>query len=102
MAEEKKIQETLGFKIDIKDLTVETYTKAFLAYRISLENWFLLNELLAYVKNEKLTSKEFQLRLSKLFEVVNGEILRELVKLDRSGNRKEEELIEEKGIKGNE
>jgi hypothetical protein len=83
MAEEKQIQEVTKFEIDLKDLAVEAYTKAFMAYRISLENWFLLNELLAYVKNEKLTSKEIQTRLGRLFGVVNSEILKEFVKLDR-------------------
>ncbi len=88
MAEEKQIQEVTKSEIDLKDLTVEAYTKAFMAYRISLENWFLLNELLAYVKNEKLTSKEIQTRLGRLFGVVNSEILKEFVKLDRLSSKK--------------
>jgi hypothetical protein len=84
MAEEKQYQEVKRLEVDLKDLTVEAYTKSFMAYRISLENWFLLNELLAYVKNEKLTSREIQARLGKLFEVVNGEVLKEFVRLHQA------------------
>ena len=85
MSEEKRsenVEEVKRLSIDLEDLSVESYAKAFMAYRISLENWFLLNELLAYTKGEKLSPKDIQERLNKLFSVINSEILREFVKLN--------------------
>lgn len=89
MAEEK-VQEqqeqqhqAVKLRVDLPDIITETYAKAYLAYRISLENWFLLNEILAFIKNEKLSPKEVQNRLQKLFSVANTEIVKELVKLNQ-------------------
>ena len=84
MADEKKqeVQE-MKLNIDLPDIITETYTKAYLAYRISLENWFLLNEMLAFMKNEKLSPKEVQNRLQRLFSVANTEIIKELVRLNQ-------------------
>jgi len=90
MAEEKEKQQEQGkqsqavkLRVDLPDIITETYAKAYLAYRISLENWFLLNEILAFIKNEKLSAKEVQNRLQKLFSVINTEIVKELVKLNQ-------------------
>jgi len=94
MEEKKQLQKVEKFQVDLKDLTVEAYTKAFMAYRISLENWFLLNELLAYVKNETLSPKQVQERLGKLFGVINSEILREFVRLDKKMKEEEKEETE--------
>jgi len=76
-------KELINLQVDLADIITETYSKAYLAYRVSLENWFLLNEILAFVQNEKLTSKEIQNRLQRLFSMVNTEIVRELVKLNQ-------------------
>jgi len=86
MAEEKVQEqqpEAVKLRVDLPDIITETYAKAYLAYRISLENWFLLNEILAFIKNEKLSPKEVQNRLQKLFSVANTEIVKELVKLNQ-------------------
>ena len=81
--EEKNQQERINLRVELPDIITETYAKAYLAYRISLENWFLLNEILAFIQNQKLTSKEIQNRLQKLFSVANTEIVKELVKLNQ-------------------
>ena len=91
MSEEKrneKVEEVKKLSIDLQDLAVESYAKAFMAYRISLENWFLLNELLAYTKGEKLSPKDIQERLNKLFSVINSEIIREFVKLNNIAQKR--------------
>ena len=80
--------EVVKLSVDLPDMVVESYTKSFMAYRISLENWFLLNEILAYIKGEKISSKEIQERLNRLFSVVNSEILREMVKLNKIAQQK--------------
>jgi hypothetical protein len=69
-------------KLDLADILIETYTKAFLAYRISLENWFLLNEILAILRNERLEKEEIQNKLEKFLSEINTEIIEELGKLN--------------------
>jgi len=81
--EKGKQKERVNLQMYLPDIVTETYAKTYLAYRISLENWFLLNEMLAFIQNEKLTSKEIQNRLQKLFSVANTEIVKELVKLNQ-------------------
>ncbi|MEO2069645.1 MAG: hypothetical protein ABGX27_09100 [Desulfurobacteriaceae bacterium] len=110
MAEEKEKQQEQGkqsqavkLRVDLPDVITETYAKAYLAYRISLENWFLLNEILAFIKNEKLSAKEVQNRLQKLFSVINTEIVKELVKLNQMALVKTASAgTEEKGKEKNE
>ena len=80
--------QALQLKIDLPDMITEAYAKSFMAYRISLENWFLLNELLAYTRGEKLDSKEVQERLKKLFTNINTDIIREIVKLNQLAEKK--------------
>ncbi len=106
MIEEKEKQPQLvKLRVDLPDVITETYAKAYLAYRISLENWFLLNEILAFIKNEKLSAKEVQSRLQKLFSVINTEIVKELVKLNQmalvktAGAGTEKKGEEEKGVR---
>ena len=98
MAEEKvqeQHQEVKKLTVDLPDIITESYAKAYMAYRISLENWFLLNEILAFIKNEKLTSKEVQSRLQKLFSVINTEIVKEFVKLNQVALAKSKAVAEE-------
>lgn len=102
MAEQDKDQnqenqnlQTLNLKLDIPDLVLESYAKAFMAYRVSLENWFLLNELVAYTKGEKLDANDIQDRLKRLFTAVNSDIIKELVNLNQVAERKAK-LAEEK------
>jgi len=83
MAEERIEEQVARLKVDLPDIIIEAYTKSYMAYRISLENWFLLNEVLAFIRNEKLSSKEVQQRLQRLFSVINTEIVKELVKLNQ-------------------
>ena len=90
-------EEITKLKIDLPDIITETYTKSYMAYRISLENWFLLNEILAFIKNEKLSPKEVQNRLQKLFSVINTEIVKELVKLNQVALAKAKAVAEETG-----
>ena len=90
-------EEITKLRIDLPDIITETYTKSYMAYRISLENWFLLNEILAFIKNEKLSPKEVQNRLQKLFSVINTEIVKELVKLNQVALAKAKAVAEETG-----
>lgn len=76
-------KEAVRLRIDLADVVTETYAKAFLAYRVSLENWFLLNEILAFIKNEKLSQEEIQNRLQRLFSVINTEVVKEIIKLNQ-------------------
>jgi len=103
MAEEKKYElqenerggqneqslQAVKLRVDLPDIITEIYAKSYSAYRISLENWFLLNEILAFIKNEKLSTREVQDRLQKLFSVINTEIVKELVKLNQVALAKE-------------
>ncbi len=99
MAEEKiqeqQVEEVKKLTVDLPDIITETYAKSYMAYRISLENWFLLNEILAFIKNEKLTSKEVQSRLQRLFSVINTEIIKEFVKLNQVALAKAKAVAEE-------
>ena len=105
MAEEKlhpqtpkeEKQQKISLRVELPDVITETYAKAYLAYRISLENWFLLNEILAFIQNQKLTSKEIQNRLQKLFSMANTEIVKELVKLNQVALAKAKAVAEETG-----
>jgi E3 ubiquitin-protein ligase DOA10 len=103
--QEKQQPQAVKLRVDLPDIITETYAKAYLAYRISLENWFLLNEILAFIKNEKLSAKEVQSRLQKLFSVINTEIVEELVKLNQVALVKTaraemaEEEVKEKEVK---
>ena len=81
--QEQQTEEVRKLTVDLPDIITETYAKSYMAYRISLENWFLLNEVLAFIKNEKLTSKEVQNRLHRLFSVINTEIVKEFIRLNQ-------------------
>jgi hypothetical protein len=93
--QERQAEEVKKLTVDLPDIITETYAKSYMAYRISLENWFLLNEILAFIKNEKLTSKEVQSRLQRLFSVINTEIVKEFVKLNQIAVTKAKAVAEE-------
>ncbi|GEM_PF-2423974 len=88
------MKDKIKLHLDLPDVIVETYAKAFLAYRISLENWFLLNEILATLRNEKISTEDLKEKLENLFSQINSELVEELVKLNIIAEKKEKSNAE--------
>ncbi|MEO2152934.1 MAG: hypothetical protein ABGX24_00745 [Aquificota bacterium] len=88
------MKDKIKLHLDLPDVIVETYAKAFLAYRISLENWFLLNEILSTLRNEKISTEDLKEKLENLFSQINTELVEELVKLNIIAEKKEKSNAE--------
>ena len=69
--------------MDLTAFLGEIYGKSFLSYRISLENWLVLRQILAYTRGEKLDNEKLQKEVKEMFERFNKELLENLEKLTK-------------------
>ena len=69
--------------MDLTAFLGEIYGKSFLSYRISLENWLVLRQILAYTQGEKLDNEKLQKEVKEMFDRFNRELLENLEKLTK-------------------
>jgi len=69
--------------MDLTAFLGEIYGKSFLSYRISLENWLVLRQILAYTQGEKLDNEKLQKEVKEMFDRFNKELLENLERLTK-------------------
>jgi len=69
--------------MDLTAFLGEIYSKSFLSYRVSLENWLVLRQILAYTQGEKLDNEKLQKEVKEMFERFNNELLENLERLTK-------------------
>ncbi len=69
--------------MDLTAFLGEIYGKSFLSYRLSLENWLVLRQILAYTQGEKLDNEKLQREVKEMFERFNKELLENLERLTK-------------------
>jgi hypothetical protein len=69
--------------MDLTAFLGEIYGKSFLSYRVSLENWLVLRQILAYTQGEKLDNEKLQKEVKEMFDRFNKELLENLEKLTK-------------------
>jgi hypothetical protein len=69
--------------MDLTAFLGEIYGKSFLSYRISLENWLVLRQILAYTQGEKLDNEKLQKEVKEMFDRFNSELLENLERLTK-------------------
>ena len=69
--------------MDLTAFLGEIYGKSFLSYRISLENWLVLRQILAYTRGEKLDNEKLQKEVREMFDRFNKELLENLESLTK-------------------